>query len=163
MTSRAALSRHAFRYASLVQRLIPAIAVLLLACDSNPYDPRQVPKIRVTPVLAAPIVSFAWEPAGAALLRVYSGTVAGDGYSATLVWSIAATSGNSLESGVEYGTTRPAGGSTDVAAKPLVPGAPYTVQISRRDPKGKGDSFLGTSNRYVNTQTFTVAAVLPAP
>jgi hypothetical protein len=163
MTSRAEISRVSSQFASRVQRLIPVIAALLLACDSNPYDPRQVPKIRVTPVIAAPVVSFAWEPEGAALLRVYSGTVAGDGYSATLVWSIAATSRNSLASGVEYGTTRPVGGATDVAAKLLVPGAPYTVQISRADPKGKGDSFLGTSNRYVNTQTFTVAAVLPAP
>lgn len=138
------------------------LASLALACDSNPYDPRQVPQIRVLPVLALPVVSFSWLPEGAGLLRVYRGSQAGDGYTPDLVWSIVATGKNSLASGVVYGTTALTGGTTDVAAQPLVPGVPYTVQISRQDPKGKGDSFMNTNNRYVNTQTFTVAAITPS-
>jgi hypothetical protein len=138
-------------------------AAVVMACDSNPFDSSQVPKITITPVVALPLVSISYEPQGAALIRVYRGTVAGQGYGDDLWWSIAATSGNSLPNRIEYGTTVFPGGSVDVAAKPLVIGQPYTVQVSRMDPKGKGDGFTSTGNRYVNTQTFTLGSLIPAP
>jgi hypothetical protein len=37
------------------------------------------------------------------------------------------------------------------------------VQVSRMDPKGKGDGFTNTANRYVNTQTFQLPTSIPAP
>lgn len=143
--------------------LLPAVVVFMSGCDVNAFDRTQVPRITVTPVVAAPLVVIAWQPAGAALVRVYRGTVAGQGYGPDLVWSIAATSGNSLVSGVEYGVAPPPGGVTDVSAQPLTPGAPYTVEVTRQDPKGSGGGFTNTRNRYVSTQTFTIAARLPAP
>ncbi len=142
--------------------LLTASLALVAACG-NSFDKSQVPSITVTPVIALPLVRIAWTPEGAALVRVYKGTQAGSGYGDALVWSIAASGKNSLQSGVEYGTTIPVGGVTDVAAKPLTPGQPYTVEITRADPRGTGDGFTNTSNRYVGTKTFTLAATLPAP
>ncbi len=146
-----------------ILRAMPIVAcVLLLGCDSNPFDEAQVPQITVTPVVAIPVVRFSWQPAGAQLLRVYRGPSAGDGYSDALVWSIAATGNNTLVSGIEYGDKVLQGGTTDVASKPMIPGQTYTVEITRRDPKGKGDGFTNTSNRYVNTRSFAVPASIPA-
>ena len=134
-------------------RILACSALLLFAaCDSNPYDATQRPRVSVV-TAAVPVIS--WTPQGAQLVRVYRGVVAGDGYGASLWWSIAATSKNSLQSGIAYGATSPAGGTTDVAAKALVPGEQFTVEVTRADPKGKGDGFTGTSNRYVGTVTFT--------
>lgn len=151
--------------ARLVRRCALVVAaVLAIACDVNPFDRTQVPRITVTPVIAAPLVVIAWTPTGANLVRVYKGTTAGQGYGQDLVWSIAATSGNSLMSSVEYGESAGlVGATTDVAAKALILGQPYTVQVSRQDPKGSGDGFTSTGNRYVSTQTFTLAAVIPVP
>jgi hypothetical protein len=140
-----------------------AMFASVMACDTNPFDATQVPKITITPVVALPLVVIAYEPQGAALIRVYRGTVAGQGYGEDLWWSVAATSGNSLPNRIEYGTTVFAGGGIDVAAKPLALGQPYTVQVSRLDPKGKGDGFTNTGNRYVSTQTFTIASITPRP
>jgi hypothetical protein len=58
-------------------------------------------------------------------------------------------------SGVPYGVS-PAGGTTDFAARPLVAGETYTAQVTRQDPKGSGDGFTNTANRYVGTATFTI-------
>lgn len=156
---------HAGTTAPLVRRFaLAATAILAIACDVNPFDRTQVPRITVTPVIAAPLVVIAWTPTGANLVRVYKGTTAGQGYGEALVWSIAATSGNSLMSSVEYGTSAAlVGATTDVAAKPLILGQPYTVEVSRTDPKGTGSGFTSTGNRYVSTQTFTIAALRPAP
>ena len=142
--------------------LLTASTAFFAGCG-NSFDKTQVPTITVTPVIALPLVRIAWTPAGAALVRVYKGTQAGSGYGDALVWSIAASGRNSLQPGVEYGTTIPVGGFTDVAAKPLTPGQPYTVEVTRADPRGTGDGFTNTSNRYVGTRTFTLAATLPAP
>lgn len=141
---------------------LAACATFVLACDTNPFDRTQVPRITITPVVAAPLVTIAWTPAGANLIRVYKGTVAGQGYGPDLWWSIAATNGNSLVSGIEYASAVVPGGSTDVAAKPLVAGQAYTVEVSRQDPKGRGDGFTGTGNRYVSTQTFSLGALIPS-
>lgn len=143
-------------------RLVPALAVLL-ACDGNPYDKTQIPLITLTPVVAAPLITIAWQPAGAQQVRVYKGTVA-NGQSDLLMWSITGTGKNSLVSGIEYGTTNPPGGGVDAAAKPLVAGQPYTVQVSRVDPKG-GDSggLTSAGARYQNTQTFTLATIVVPP
>lgn len=148
-----------FRRALLIA---PALA-LLIACDSNPFDDAQVPKITITPVIALPLVRIAWTPAGAQQIRVYKGTVA-NGQSDLLVWSITGSGKNSLVSSIEYGTTNPVGGVVDVAAKPLTPGQPYTVQVSRVDPKG-GDTggLTAAGARYQNTQTFTLATVVTPP
>ncbi len=149
--------------ARLQQLAMAATAALSMACDSNPFDASQVPKITITPVVALPLVAISYEPQGAALIRVYRGAQAGQGYGEDLWWSIAATSGNSLPNRIEYGTTVFAGGAVDVPAKPLAIGQSYTVQISRADPKGKGDGFTNTENRYVNSQTFTLGALIPNP
>ncbi len=133
-----------------------ACVVLLTACDVNPYDASQVPQVRVTPTVGASRVVISWQPEGAQLVRVYAGSVAGDGYTTTLVWSIAAIGSNTLVSGVDYGALTPTGGRIDVPAKALVSGQTYTVQVTRADPKGSGDGFTNTSNHYVGTQTFTV-------
>lgn len=129
----------------------------LLGCDSNPYDPTQVPRVVATTGGTAAVV-VSWQPAGAQLVRVYRGATAGDGYTPALVWSVAATTRNSLTSPLSYGATAPAGGSTDVASRPLVPGEVYTVQVTRQDPRGTGDGFTNTSNRYVGTATFTATS-----
>ena len=144
-------------------RLLPAVGLLLLACDSNPYDRTQIPTISIVPVIAAPLVVISWTPAGAQQVRVYKGTIA-NGQSDLLVWSITGSGVNSLVSGIEYGTTNPPGGAVDVAAKPLVAGQPYTVQVSRVDPKGGSSGGLTAAGaRYQNTQTFTIAAVVTPP
>jgi hypothetical protein len=36
-----------------------------------------------------------------------------------------------------------------------VPGEVYPAQVTRQDPKGSGDGFTNTRNRYVGTVTFT--------
>ncbi len=132
-----------------------ALFVAAAGCDVNPYDASQRPTVSVTQISTSPFVVITWQPSGAQLVRVYRGPVAGDGYGESLWWSIAAASGNSLVSGVPYGDESPSGGSTDVPAKPLVPGERYTVEVTRRDPKGSGDGFTNTKNRYVGTATFT--------
>jgi hypothetical protein len=142
--------------------LVPALAGLL-ACDGNPFDKTQVPIITITPVIALPLVSIKWAPAGAQQVRVYKGTVA-NGQADLLMWSITGTGQNSLVSGIEYGSTNPANGVVDAAAKPLVAGQPYTVQVSRVDPKGGSAGGLTSAGaRYQNTQTFTLATIVVPP
>jgi hypothetical protein len=130
------------------------------ACSINPHDPAQQPRVTVVQAAADPAVTVHWQPEGAQLVRVYRGPVAGDGYGDSLMWSIAATDANGLQSGVAYGAS-PAAGTTDVPAKPLVAGETYTAQVIRRDPRGAGEGFTNTSNRYVGTATFTVASGAP--
>ena len=125
--------------------------VAATACDRNPYDPAQQPRVTVAYRAGVPVIE--WQPSGAQLVRVYRGATAGDGYGDRLVWSIAATTGNSLVSGVAYGAA-PSGGTTDVAARPLLAGETYTAQVTRQDPRGTGDGFTNTGNRYVGTTTF---------
>ncbi len=132
-----------------------ALVFVSAACDRNPYDASQRPTVAVRSISTSPFVVITWQPAGAQLVRVYRGLVAGDGYGESLTWSVAADAGNSLVSGLSYGDASPSGGYTDIAAKPLVPGERYTVEVTRRDPKGSGDGFTNTSNRYVGTATFT--------
>lgn len=137
-----------------------AAAALLVACSGNSFDAAQVPRITVTPVVGDSVVTISWVPAGAALIRVYRGTVADQGNSPNLVWSVTATGLNTLVSPLRYGVTPPPGGTTDVPAQALRLGQPYTVQVSRQDPKaGPGDGFTSTGFRYVQTQTFTIASV----
>jgi hypothetical protein len=131
-----------------------ALAMVASACDSNPYDPAQAPRVTITRPDGGGTIRIEWQPAGAQLVRVYRGSAAGDGYTDQLMWSVAATSQNSLASGIAFGTS-PTGGTTDVPAKPLVPGEVYTAQVTRQDPKGSGDGFTNTNNRYVGTATFT--------
>jgi len=140
--------------AVLSRRGVPWLLIAAAACDINPYDPAQRPRVTVTQVAGgSPVIG--WEPAGAQLVRVYRGPVAGDGYGDRLVWSIAANARNGLVSGVAYGAA-PSGGTTDVEARPLVAGEIYTAQVTRHDPKASGDGFTNTANRYVGTATFTV-------
>lgn len=136
---------------------IPLLVVSATACDTNPYDPAQQPRVTVSRPAGGSTVVIEWQPAGAQLVRVYRGSVAGDGYDDRLMWSIAASARNGLTSGVPYGAS-PSGGTTDVAAKPLVAGETYTAQVTRHDPRGSGDGFTNTANRYVGTATFTVPA-----
>lgn len=145
------------------RRAVPVAmaSVLLLACNSDDFDQSQVPVITVTPLVTLPIVKISWTPEGAHLVRVYKGAQAGTGVGPTLVWSISASSTNSLQSGIEYGTNPPPGGTTEVPAQALILGQPYTVQVSRVDPTGKNGGFTATGPRYVNTQTFTLATITP--
>ncbi|MCC7052019.1 MAG: hypothetical protein IT355_02050 [Gemmatimonadaceae bacterium] len=137
-------------------------AALMLGCGGgDDFDTAQVPVITVTPVVALPIVRFSWTPEGAQLLRVYKGASAGSGLGPTLVWSISGSATNSLVSGIEYGTNPPPGGTTEVPAQPLELGQPYTVQVSRVDPTGANGGFTATGPRYVSTQTFTIASIVP--
>lgn len=135
---------------SCATALTLATLLLTAACDVNPYDAAQRPTVSVS---VAASVSITWQPEGAQILRVYRGATAGSGYGADLMWSLQATSENSMLSGVTYGTV-PAGASADVAMQALTPGQTYTVQITRADPKGSGDGFTNTSNSYVGTATF---------
>ncbi len=146
------------RRAELQVEHISRLAVLMVslvvaACDRNPYDAAQVPRVTIGGSATARVV-ISWQPAGAQLVRVYRGRTAGDGYTTSLMWSITASSMNSLLSGVSYGAAAPSGGTTDVAARPLVTGETYTVQVTRQDPKGSSDGFTNTRNRYVGTLTF---------
>jgi hypothetical protein len=146
-----------------LRRLAGAVAVAALAaCSGDDFDATQVPRITITPVVSVPVVTIAWEPAGAQQVQVYRGTVA-DGNSTSLVWSISGTGTNSLVSGVEYGASVPVGGTTLVPAQPLVPGQPYTVQVSRVDPRNASGSVSGGRFRYQSTQTFTIAAIVTPP
>lgn len=137
-----------------VRATLAALALLITACDVNPFDAAQVPSVVAAPGSAADQVTITWQPEGAQMVRVYRGTQAGDGYSPSLVWSVVATGENTLRSGLTYGTDSPSGGRTDVASQALVAGAPYTVQITRQDPKGSGSGFTNTNNRYVGTASF---------
>jgi hypothetical protein len=152
----------ALRPARAVRGLACLIPVLLAAsaCDGNPYDTSQIPRITITPEAALPLVIFAWTPAGAQSVRVFKGTIA-DGSAANLMWSISSTNGNTLVSGIEYGTSKPTGGVQDLPAKPLIPGQAYTVQIGRVDPKAK--LYEVTGARYLNTQTFTISSIVVPP
>lgn len=135
-------------------------AVALAACTGDDFDATQVPQITITPVVAAPLVTIRWTPANAQQILVYKGTVA-DGNSTNVVWSIAASSVNSLTSPIEYGTNPPPGGTTVVAAKRLESGQPYTVLIGRVDPADASGGVLGNRFRYTATQTFTLATSPP--
>jgi len=154
MTTTLSTASHISNRRAHLFRLL-ALATAATACDVNPYDASQRPTVAVTPINTSPFVVISWQPSGAQLVRVYRGSVAGDGYGESLMWSIAANGDNSLVSGVPYGDGSPSGGSTDVPAKPLVHGERYTVEVTRRDPKGSGGGFTNTGNRYVGTATFT--------
>lgn len=143
------------RFATARRCAIALLAGAAAACDVNPDDPAQRPTVTVTQTPASG-VAIGWHPEGAQLIRVYRGASAGDGYDVNLMWSVAATTQNSLRSLVSYGVA-PSGGTTDVPAKALVTGETYTVQVTRQDPKGTGDGFSNTSNRYIGTATFTVS------
>lgn len=149
-----------------LRRATRQVAVLaitgLAACSGDDFDRAQVPVITITPVVAIPLVTFTWTPAGAQQLLVYKGTVA-DGNAANLVWSISGTNTNSLVSGIEYGANPPVVGTTLVTAKALIPGQPYTVQISRVDPSNASGSVSGSNFRYQSTQTFTLPTSLTPP
>lgn len=131
--------------------VVLACALAVVGCDVNPYDASQRPVVAITIGGVGAPVRIAWQPAGAQLVRVY----AGNGDPGTLVWSVSAAGVNTLVSGLDYGDVSPAGGSTDVPAQPLTAGGTYTVEVTRRDPKGSGDGFTNTSNRYVGTVRFT--------
>ncbi len=136
---------------------MPVVAALFLACDSHPYDASQIPVITITPLVALPIVSFAWTPAGAQQVRVYKGTVA-DNQADLVVWSVTGTSVNTLVSPIEYGSATPTGGAADTPAKPLILGQPYTVVVSRVDPKDASKIGITTAApRYQQSQTFTLS------
>ena len=151
------------RHQSASRVFTASLALLLLtACSGDDFDSAQIPRITVTPVIALPLVVIAWEPAGAQQVQVYKGTVA-DGNSVNLVWSISGTNTNTLVSGIEYGTSPPAGGTTLLAAQALRPGQPYTVQVSRVDPRDVNGSVSGSRYRYQNTQTFTLGAISTPP
>lgn len=141
---------------------VVAATFLLCGCSSDTFDMTQVPRITVTPIVAAPVVRFSWTPEGAQLIRVYRGTSAQQGISDDLMWSVTATGPNSIRSGLEYGTSAPSGGTVEVTAKPLALGQPYTVQVSRLDPAGSA-SVINAQPRYVNTQVFTINALIPNP
>ncbi len=131
--------------------------MLLLACDSNPFDKAQIPVITITPVIALPLVSIAWTPVGAQMVRVYKGSVAND-QADLVVWSVTGTGLNTLVSPLEYGKTNPAGGTVDTPAKPLVLGQAYTVVVSRVDPKQASKVGITTAAaRYQQSQTFTLS------
>ena len=132
---------------ALCAGLLAAVA----GCDSNPFDPAQVPAVTVRPGTPPEI---AWTPAGAQIVRVFRGATAGDGsYSADLVWDVAAAApGNTIASPLRYGVA-PAGTQAS-APEVLVAGQPYTVWVFRDDPAGSGDGFTNTRNRYVGTATF---------
>jgi hypothetical protein len=131
------------------------VAVLFAACDTNPFDPSQQPRVTVVQDSGGSAVTIHWERDGAQLVRVYRGSTAGDGYGDDLMWSIAAETVNGLSSGVTYGSS-PTASTTDFAAKPLLPGETYTAEVTRRDPRGSGEGFTNTRNRYVGTATFTL-------
>ncbi len=134
------------------------LMMAVAACAVNPRDELQVPRVSVTVTGAA--VRILWQPEGAQLVRVYLGTRAGDGYGESLMWSVAANSKNSLRSGLVYGEP-PANGTTDVPARPLVSSSTYTIEVTRADPKGLGDGFTNTSNRYVGTAPLVYGRTLP--
>jgi hypothetical protein len=135
----------------MTRGLAVVLAFALLGCDVNPYDATQRPVVTVTVGGAGAPLRIGWQPAGAQLVRVYAGT----GDTGTIVWSVSATGANTLVAGLAYGDSAPVGGSVDVPAQPLTAGAVYTAEVVRRDPKGSGDGFTNTSNRYVGTAQFT--------
>lgn len=135
-------------------RLWLALVVACLAgCDVNPFDPAQQPVVAVSVADGAPRID--WAPEGARLVRVYRGATTGDGYGDALMWSVAAADGrNGIGAPLRYGVVPP-GADEDWPARPLVSGTVYTAEVTRRDPRGRGDGFTSTSNRYVGTATFT--------
>jgi len=143
----------------LPRAIISLLLLLAAACDTNPFDAAQQPRVTIAPGPGAS-PGIAWEPSGAQLVRVYRGAVAGDGYGDDLMWSVAAATRNGITSPVQYGVV-PSGGVTDVAPKLLVAGETYTAQVTRLDPKGSGDGFTNTGNRYVGSATFTATTTGP--
>jgi hypothetical protein len=125
---------------------------VLAGCRVNPFDVRQQPVVLAS--VADATLVFRWSPAGAQLLRVYRGDRAGDGYGEALVWSVAAESTNSIVQPVTYARL-PAGALLDVQPRPLVSGERYTVEVTRADPRGRGEGFTSTHNRYVGTAVFS--------
>jgi hypothetical protein len=152
---------HSFRIARTARALAAGAALLAVtSCGGDDFDSAQLPQINITPVLTLPLVFIAWQPEGAGLVRVYKGASPNPGDVAATVWSITATSDNSILSGIEYGATTLRGATTAVAAQPLVRGQAYTVEISRLDPKGKVGP-TGNAYRYVSTQSFTLTLAPP--
>ena len=64
---------------------------------------------------------------------------------------------NRISSPVRYASA-PAGSTTDVVAGSLVPGETYSVEVTQNDPKGSGDGFTNTRNRYLGVTTFKFTA-----
>lgn len=132
--------------------LVVAVACLA-ACDVNPFDPAQQPVVTVS--VADGATRIDWTPSGAQLVRVWRGAAPGDGYGEALMWSVGASDyRNSLMSPLTVGVV-PSGAQEDWPLRALVPGAVYTAEVTRRDPRGRGDGFTNTGNRYVGTATFT--------
>ena len=124
-------------------------------CDANPFDRAQVPIVSVEVAPGAPPV-FSWTPEGAAIVRVFRGPSAGDGYTPAFVWEVGLGPGageNGLRSPLVYGVEPPEG-VEPFPAPPLVAGEPYTVWVFRDDPEGSGTGFSNTNNTYTGTATF---------
>ncbi len=128
------------------------VLVLLASCDVNPFDDAEQPRVRVDVLDGVPV--FSWTPQGARSLDVFEGAGVTDALDGARVWSVTAADGeNGMRSPVSYGVV-PDGGVAGVAAQPLVAGRPYTVYVHRDDPRGTGDGFTNTNNRYADAKTF---------
>ena len=138
----------------LLATVVLTTALGTVGCDVNPFDPAQVPMVSVAVADgSAPVIS--WTPAGAAIVRVYRGTEAGDGYTSAFVWEVgSAVDGlNGLRSPMVYGEVPPEG-RAPFPAPALIAGEPYTVWVFRDDPEGSGSGFPNTNNTYTSTETF---------
>jgi hypothetical protein len=131
-------------------------AIIAAGCDVNPDDPAQIPIIEVRTEGA---VQFHWTPEGAAEISVYRGSVATEPYSEQHVWRLIADgNANIIRSPITYGIAT-TGSTANRGPVALVPGETYLVEIRREDPKGSGDGFTNTRNRYVGTKSFVAPTV----
>ncbi|SEH08200.1 hypothetical protein [Candidatus Venteria ishoeyi] len=140
--------------------LLSGLLLLLNGCIAvNPYNEDLQPLIQVQRE-GMPLIQ--WQPQGAQLVRVYQGKYEEDDNTLSgenLIWTLSATTDNSIQSPIRYGEIPP-GAQALRPAKKLEPGLFYTVLVRRLDSNARRDKELSnTLNRYEAVYSFRFGGV----
>ncbi len=159
------------------RRLTQVVATLLLAavacsCSSpdivDPDDDgtSNLP-LTILPVTQDPAFSlllFIWIPDEAQAVRVYRGRTAGNGtLSPDIMWAVTGTTRNGITGGIDYAGTQGGSVRTEVAAKPLLPGSTYTLEVIRLDPRIRDTLNTSGGSLQRATRAFVPVRAFPAP
>ncbi len=145
--------QNSFRLGFPVLAIVVLSVGMLTSCRINPYDSSQEPKVKVGPGVT-PTIS--WTPEYVADVIVLEGESAGNGgFGPPRMWSLSTGMENKIKSPVTYGVVPGYLGDYHNNVKPLEKGKTYTIWVRRMDPKGSGDGFTNTRNKYEGTITFT--------
>jgi hypothetical protein len=148
------------------------LAVTVCSCSSaaivDPDDDgsSNIP-LTILPVTQDPAFSFLlfiWIPEEAQSVRVYRGNTAGNGpQSPDIMWAVTGTSRNGISAAIDYGGSQGGSLRTEVAARPLLPGTTYTLEVIRLDPRIRDTLNTTSGSQQRATRAFVPVRAFPAP